>query len=99
MNVPGLSARIAGAVGDFPEAAWDALDESGNPFVCHAFLTAMEDSGSIGEGTGWASAPIVIESAGGELLGALPAWLKSHSQGEYVFDHAWADAWGPPGRA
>ena len=97
MNVPGLSVRIAGAYGDFPEAAWDALDESGNPFVSHAFLTAMEDSGSIGEGTGWASAPIVIESAGGELLGALPAWLKSHSQGEYVFDHAWADAWGRAG--
>ena len=89
----GVIARVAGAVGQFTSAAWDALDESGNPFVSHAFLTAMEDSGSIGEGTGWASAPIVIESASGELLGALPAWLKSHSQGEYVFDHSWADAW------
>ena len=97
MSDLGVTARIAGAYGNFPEAAWDALDESANPFVCHAFLTAMEDSGSVGQGTGWASAPIVIESATGELLGALPAWLKSHSQGEYVFDHAWADAWGRAG--
>lgn len=97
MSDLGVTARIAGAYGNFPEAAWDVLDDSGNPFVCHAFLTAMEDSGSVGQGTGWASAPIVIESATGELLAALPAWLKSHSQGEYVFDHAWADAWGRAG--
>ncbi|MEY4721253.1 MAG: hypothetical protein RIQ46_978 [Pseudomonadota bacterium] len=76
-----VTARIAGAYGDLPEAAWDALDDSGNPFVCHAFLTAMEDSGSIGEGTGWASAPIVIESAEGHLLAALRAGLKTHSLG------------------
>jgi predicted N-acyltransferase len=59
----------------------------------HGFLTALEDSGSVGEGTGWQPAPIVIENEAGELLAALPAYLKGHSQGEYVFDHAWADAY------
>jgi predicted N-acyltransferase len=61
--------------------------------MSHAFLTALEDSGSVGPATGWSPAPIVIEDSGGRLAAALPAYLKSHSQGEYVFDHAWADAW------
>lgn len=65
----------------------------GNPFMRHAFLTALEDSGSVGPGTGWSPAPIVIEGVNGRLAAALPAYLKSHSQGEYVFDHPWADAW------
>jgi predicted N-acyltransferase len=59
----------------------------------HAFLSALEDSGSVGPGTGWQPAPLVIEDGAGHLLGALPAYVKSHSQGEYVFDHSWADAW------
>ncbi|MEN9924854.1 MAG: hypothetical protein RL268_980 [Pseudomonadota bacterium] len=61
--------------------------------MSHAFLSAMEDSGSVGPGSGWSPAPIVIADAAGTLASALPAYLKSHSQGEYVFDHAWADAW------
>jgi len=85
-------AKIGGSVGAFPAQEWDAL-AGGNPFVSHAFLTALEDSGSVGPGTGWQSAPIVIESEDGGLLAALPAYLKGHSQGEYVFDHAWADAY------
>ena len=88
-----LIARVAPGVGTIPAAQWDALAGRGNPFVGHAFLTALEDSGSVGPGTGWDPAPIVIEDARGTLLAAMPAWLKSHSQGEYVFDHAWADAW------
>ncbi len=88
-----LTARLGGAVGDFGQAAWDALVPGNNPFMRHGFLTALEDSGSVGEGTGWQPAPIVIEDDGGALLAALPAWLKSHSQGEYVFDHGWADAY------
>jgi uncharacterized protein len=87
-----IEARVAGSVGELPAAEWDALT-AGNPFVSHAFLTAMEDSGSVGSGSGWSSAPIVIADASGKLAAALPAYLKSHSQGEYVFDHAWADAW------
>ena len=88
-----LIARVAPGVGAIPADQWDALAGTGNPFVGHAFLSALEDSGSVGPGTGWDPAPIMIEDARGTLLAAMPAWLKSHSQGEYVFDHAWADAW------
>ncbi|HEU4821004.1 MAG TPA: GNAT family N-acetyltransferase, partial [Qipengyuania sp.] len=69
------------------------LVPDGNPFMRHGFLTALEDSGSVGEGTGWQPAPIVIEDEHGILLAALPAYLKGHSQGEYVFDHNWAEAY------
>jgi hypothetical protein len=88
-----LIARVAPAVGAISAAQWDALAGAGNPFVSHAFFTALEDSGSVGPGTGWDPAPLLIEDARGTLLAAMPAYLKSHSQGEYVFDHAWADAW------
>jgi uncharacterized protein len=87
-----LVAKVGGSVGAFAAADWDALNPSGNPFVSHAFLTALEDSGSVGKGTGWQPAPIVIEDGQGTLRAALPSYLKGHSQGEYVFDHAWADA-------
>ncbi len=87
-----IEARGASSVGSLAAAEWDAL-VGGNPFMSHAFLTALEDSGSVGPGTGWSPAPIVISDAAGTLAAALPAYLKSHSQGEYVFDHAWADAW------
>ncbi len=88
-----LTVRIAPSVGSLGATEWNALDGSGNPFVSHEFLTALEDSGSVGEGTGWDPAPIVITASNGALLAALPGYVKSHSQGEYVFDHAWADAW------
>ncbi|HPB22602.1 MAG TPA: GNAT family N-acetyltransferase [Novosphingobium sp.] len=87
-----IVARLAGSYGELDAGEWDAL-AGGNPFLSHAFLTALEDSGSVGPGSGWKAAPIVIEDAQGRLAAAIPGWLKSHSQGEYVFDHAWADAW------
>ena len=88
-----LVARIGRSVGAFAAPDWDRLAGSDNPFVSHAFLTALEDSGSVGPGTGWDALPIVVEDEAGDPAAALPAYLKSHSQGEYVFDHAWADAW------
>jgi len=88
-----LTARIERSVGAVPASDWDALAGADNPFMSHAFLTALEDSGSVGEGTGWLPLPILLEDASGTLLGAMPAYAKEHSQGEYVFDHAWADAW------
>ena len=91
MSVP-VEARIARGVGELPAEEWDAL-AGGNPFLSHAFLTALEDSGSVGPGTGWDAVPITIAGADGRIAAALPAYLKAHSQGEYVFDHAWADAW------
>lgn len=80
-------------VSGIPAHEWDALGDHANPFMSHAFLSAMEDSGSVGERTGWQPAPILLHDEAGRLAGALPAYVKGHSQGEYVFDHAWADAW------
>nr|WP_208380321.1 GNAT family N-acetyltransferase [Qipengyuania flava] len=88
-----MVARVGGSVGAFDRDQWNALAGGGNPFVSHEFLTALEDSGSVGQGTGWQSAPVVISAGDGPLLAAMPAYLKGHSQGEYVFDHAWADAY------
>ncbi|MDG5748266.1 GNAT family N-acetyltransferase [Qipengyuania sp. XHP0207] len=87
-----MAARVAGSVGAFARDDWNAI-AGDNPFVSHEFLTALEDSGSVGAGTGWQSAPIVISQDDGPPLAAMPAYLKSHSQGEYVFDHSWADAY------
>ena len=63
-----------------------------NPFVSHAFLSSLEESGSAIADTGWLGQHLLLEDDDGTLLGALPAYLKNHSQGEYVFDHGWADA-------
>ena len=97
MSEADFTVRVLSAVGETEAAEWDALtaeDPGGaNPFVSHAFLTAMEDSGSVGQGTGWLPRPLVIDGPDGRLAGALPAYVKAHSQGEYVFDHSWADAW------
>jgi uncharacterized protein len=64
-----------------------------NPFVAHAFLRALEQSGSVGGRSGWTPAHVVVEDANSRLIAAAPTYLKTHSQGEYVFDHAWADAY------
>ncbi len=93
MSKSELIVRMAPSVGSLPAEEWDALDHRGNPFTRHAFLTALEDSGSVGGRTGWEPAPLVITGDDGKLAGALPAYLKRHSQGEYVFDHGWSDAW------
>ena len=99
MSASPLSARVGSAVSDFAPQEWDALAGTANPFTRHAFLAALEQSGSVGPGTGWQSAPIALEDEGGALLGLLPAYAKGHGQGEYVFDHGWADAWERAGGA
>lgn len=63
-----------------------------NPFVSHEFLSALEQSNSVGGRTGWQPRYLLAEDAEGALLGAAPCYVKSHSRGEYVFDHGWADA-------
>ena len=88
-----VTVRLETAVGNVPQAQWDALGDGGNPFVSHAFLSALEDSGSTGGSSGWLPAPLLLEAPGGQLAAALPAYVKAHSQGEYVFDQSWADAW------
>jgi len=76
---------------DLPAATWDALVPAGQPFLRHAFLSAMEDSGSVARTTGWAAEHLVLERDG-QVRALLPAYRKWHSFGEYVFDHGWADA-------
>ena len=87
-----------------PHALQDALaapcppgDDSGidrdNPFVSHEFLLALEESRCIGGRSGWSPAYLMVENETGQILAAAPSFLKSHSQGEYVFDHGWADAY------
>tara|TARA_B100000378_G_scaffold24031_1_gene18395 strand:+ start:1492 stop:2628 length:1137 start_codon:yes stop_codon:yes gene_type:complete len=88
-----LTARIHGGVAGIDAGDWDRLAGNDNPFVSHAFLSAMEDSGSVGPGTGWQAAPITIADEAGEIHAAMPAYLKSHSRGEFVFDQGWADAY------
>jgi predicted N-acyltransferase len=85
-------ARIAPGVASLDADQWDALAGRGDPFLSHDFLAALEQSGSVGEGSGWTPAPILVEGEGGALAAAAPAYLKTHSQGEYVFDHGWAEA-------
>ena len=68
-----------------------------NPFVSHAFLKALEDSRAVGRATGWLPRHLVLEDEDGKVAAAAPAYVKSHSQGEYVFDHSWADAYAQAG--
>jgi uncharacterized protein len=92
-------ARIHPDVSAIPASDWDRMAGDGNPFVSHAFLSLLEASGSVGGRSGWTPLPIVVEDECGAPAAALPAYLKMHSQGEYVFDHAWADAWQRAGGA
>jgi predicted N-acyltransferase len=96
-----VSIRITDGMADFAHDEWDGLagtSRSGsgsqyNPFISHAFLSALEESGCASQRTGWLPRHLKVEDEEGRLLGAVPCYLKSHSQGEYVFDHGWADAY------
>ncbi|WP_109354673.1 GNAT family N-acetyltransferase [Sphingorhabdus sp. EL138] len=88
----GIIARVADDIAGLSADQWDACAGTANPFISHAFLSAMEESGSVGPGTGWKSLPIIIEDETGKIAACLPSYLKSHSQGEYIFDQQWAHA-------
>ena len=84
-------AKLTSGVSGLNKTAWDRI-AGDDPFVSHAFLSALEVSESVGKGTGWTPATILVEDDSSHLISAAPAYLKTHSQGEYVFDHGWADA-------
>jgi predicted N-acyltransferase len=86
------SAKLASSIASVAAKDWDRCAGAESPFVSHTFLKALEDSGSVGDGTGWRPLHLLLEDASG-LIGAVPLYLKSHSLGEYVFDQGWADAW------
>jgi uncharacterized protein len=98
-----ITLRVVNAIGEVPADAWDACanphtpDDSGrrqayNPFISHAYLSALERSGSVRIRAGWQPMHLVAEDSS-TIVGVVPCYAKSHSQGEYVFDHGWADAY------
>ncbi|MEO7504084.1 MAG: GNAT family N-acetyltransferase [Sphingomicrobium sp.] len=88
----GWTARLAPGFDAVPAASWDAQADPADPFLAHAFFALLESSGSIGGNSGWTPVPLLVEEDG-RAVAATPAFLKSHSQGEYVFDHGWGEAW------
>ena len=80
------------ALGQIAPDDWDALLPNAQPFLRHSFLTCLEDSQSLGKAQGWQVQHQVLKDDQGQLLAAVPGYLKSHSFGEYVFDMGWADA-------
>ena len=87
-----IIARISRGVAELPADQWNGLAGIADPFLGHAFLSLLERSGSVGGDSGWTPLPVLVEREG-RVTAAAPAYLKGHSQGEYVFDHGWADAW------
>ena len=88
-----LSARIVEHIANIPANTWEKLAGDGNPFVSHQFLHALEETGCATNEAGWLPQHLVVEETDGTIIAAAPMYLKSHSQGEYVFDHGWANAW------
>ena len=87
-----VTAKIVQRISAIAAAEWNACAGPDNPTVGHAFLNAMEESGSATEKTGWLPHHVAIEGADGRLIGCAPCYVKSHSYGEYVFDWGWAEA-------
>lgn len=87
-----LTVSVLPAISGIEPALWDGCGAGANPFTTHRFLTALEESGSVGEGTGWHPSHLVAR-LDGQVAGVAPCYLKTHSQGEYIFDHAWAQAY------
>ena len=83
---------VLGSIHEVRAADWDACAGTDDPFLGHAFLAALEDSGSVAGETGWLPRHLALHDAGGRLRAAMPLYLKSHSYGEYVFDWGWAEA-------
>jgi predicted N-acyltransferase len=94
-----LTARIAQGVTTIAPEDWDACAGAGNPFVTHAFLAALDKSASVNGRSGWQALPVVVDGDDGRPAAIAPAYAKSHSQGEYVFDQGWAEAWERAGGA
>ncbi|MGB3447128.1 MAG: peptidogalycan biosysnthesis protein, partial [Xanthobacteraceae bacterium] len=100
MDSPDITLEAVSSARQIGVADWDAcanptstcdIERIYNPFVSYAFFDAVEQSGSASARTGWAPRHLVARRDG-EIVGLVPCYLKSHSQGEYVFDRGWADA-------
>jgi len=87
-----VSIKVVDGIDKVAAADWDACAGPDNPFVSHAFLKALEDAGAVSAETGWLPQHLIMEDASGRVIGCAPAYVKSHSYGEYVFDWGWAEA-------
>ncbi|MCX8507882.1 MAG: GNAT family N-acetyltransferase [Rhodobacteraceae bacterium] len=94
-----LTIRRLEAIGEVPAVDWDSCacpetshGRAEDPFTTHRFLSALEQSGSVGKGSGWVPCHLIAED-GDRMVGVMPLYLKFHSQGEYIFDHHWAEAY------
>ncbi|MEC9101881.1 MAG: GNAT family N-acetyltransferase [Pseudomonadota bacterium] len=91
-NPPKTFSSIS-SLNEVSKGEWDACAGDENPFLCHDFLSSLEDSGSVSPEAGWLSQHIICRNKEGLLIAAVPLYLKGHSYGEYIFDWSWADAW------
>ena len=91
-SMPSLTLTLHRRIAEIDALDWDACAGADNPFVSHAFLACVENSGSAGPRTGWLPQHAALRDAAGRLVACAPMYAKSHSYGEYVFDHAWANA-------
>ena len=99
MDGSALNLHIGTEMVAIDAAEWDALTVPANPFISHAFLQALEKGGAVGGDSGWDPMHLLLRSDDGQLLGAMPNYLKHHSYGEYIFDHGWANAFERAGGA
>jgi len=88
-----ITAKVHAMIADIPSGDWDACAGNGNPSVSHAFLSALEESGSTTARTGWTPQHLSLAGPDGALVGVVPLYAKTHSYGEYIFDYGWADAY------
>lgn len=94
-----ITLSLHASIHEIPQAEWDSCAGDANPFVSHGFLTCVEDSGSAGPRTGWLPRHAALRDQAGSLLACAPMYVKSHSYGEYVFDHGWSRAYEQAGGA
>ena len=91
-GTPQLTLALHPKIAEIGQAAWDSCAGDENPFVSYGFLSALEDSGSVGSSSGWHPRYAALQNGQGEIMAVAPAYAKTNSQGEYVFDHSWANA-------
>jgi uncharacterized protein len=87
-----ITVKVHASIAEIPAAAWDACAGEENPSVSHAFLNALEESGSTTTRTGWTPQHLTLAGPGSSTIGVVPLYAKTHSYGEYIFDYGWADA-------
>src|SRR5579863_8325593 len=90
MNDPPITIKVHSAIAEIPAAEWDACAGAVNPTVSHVFLNALEESGSAVPRSGWTPQHLSLADDAGRIVGVVPLYAKTHSYGEYVFDHGWA---------